>query len=153
MPFRFRLKSLMRHREFKLREAQAALGAAEAIRMKILSSIDKLNEMVRRESEQFEREQENGIGTSRYLLFKGHLSFLEHELLLLNRELQKATAEAEAQKQVMIEWDRSVKAIESIETRDRELYKSIQSHKQQKQLDDVAVFGDYRNRNGGGDES
>ena len=153
MPFRFRLKPLMRHREFKLREAQAALGAAEALRMRILSGIDRLNEIVRQESEQFEQEQKNGIGAPRYLHFKGHLSFLEHELLLLNKQLEKATAEAEVRKRAMIECDRSVKVIESIETRDRELYKSIQSHKQQKQLDNVAVFGDYRNRSGGGKES
>ena len=44
MPFRFRLKSLLRHREFKLREAQAALGAAEAVRMRIQSTIERLGE-------------------------------------------------------------------------------------------------------------
>ncbi len=153
MPFRFRLKSLMRHREFKLREAQAALGAAEALRMHILSGIDRLKEIALQESVQFEGEQKKGIGAARYLHFKAHLSYLEHELLLLNKELEKATAEAEARKRAMIECDRSVKAIESIETRDRELYKSIQSHKQQKQLDDVAVFNDYRNRSRGEGES
>jgi flagellar export protein FliJ len=143
----------MRHREFKLREAQAAFGKAESVRRRVQSGIDKLNEMIRKESEQFELEQKNGIGTARYIHFKKHLSLLEHELLLLSKELQKATTEVEERKQEMIECDRSVKAIESIETRDRELYKSIQSHKQQKQLDDVAVFSDYRNRTGREGES
>ncbi len=153
MPFRFRLKSLMRHRGFKLREAQAALGAAESLRMQIRSGVERLNEIIRQETEQFEREQKNGIGAARYLHFKGHLSFLEHELLLLNRELENVSAEVETRKQAMIECDRSVKALESIETRDRELYRSIQTHKQQKQLDDVAVFSDYRNRAGWEGES
>ena len=66
-------------------------------------------------------------------------------MLLLNKQLEKASAEVEA---AMIECDKSVKVIESIETRDMASYRSIQSHKQQKQLDDVAVFNDYRNRNG-----
>jgi flagellar FliJ protein len=149
MPFTFRLKPLMRHREFKLREAQAALGAAQSLRMRVQSGIDRLAGAVRQESEQLEREQKNGIATARYLLFKKHLSFLEHELLLLNRELEKASAEVQTCKLAMIECDKSVKALESIETRDRELYKSIQSRKQQKQLDDVAVFSDYRSRTGG----
>jgi len=138
----------MRHREFKLNQAQAALGAAESRRAQIRSSIEGLNETIRLESEQFEREQENGIGAARYLHFKEHLSVLERELLLLNKQLEKASAEVEARKRAMIECDKSVKVIESIETRDMASYRSIQSHKQQKQLDDVAVFNDYRNRNG-----
>jgi flagellar export protein FliJ len=153
MPFRFRLKALMRHREFKLREAQAALGAAESIRMRILAGIARLNETVRQEAEQLEREQKNGIGTARYLHFKEHLGFLEHELLILDKDLAKASAEVETCKLAMIECDKAVKALESIETRDRELYRSTQSRKLQKQLDDVAVFSDYRNRAGGEGES
>jgi flagellar export protein FliJ len=138
----------MRHREFKLREAQATLGAAEAIRTRILYGIDSLKEIVRKESAQLELEQKKGISAARYLHFKGHLSFLEHELLVMNNELKKATAHAEACKKVVIECDKSVKVIESIESRDKELYESVQSHKQRKQLDDVAVFSDYRNRTG-----
>ena len=43
---------------------------------------------------------------ARYLHFKGHLSFLEHELLLLDKELQKASAEVETCKRAMIECDK-----------------------------------------------
>ena len=75
MPFRFRLKSLMRHREFKLQEAQAALGAAESARMRILSGIERLNETVRLESEQFEQEQKNGIGACQISSFQGTPEF------------------------------------------------------------------------------
>ncbi len=152
MPFRFRLKSLMRHREFKLREAQAALGAAQSLKMRVQSGIDRLAVAVRQESEQLELEQKNGIATARYLLFKKHLTFLEHELLQLSKEMGKAEAEVQACKLVMIECDKSVKALESIEKRDIELYRSIESRKQQKQLDDVAVFSDYRNRTEWGGE-
>lgn len=115
MPFRFRFKSLLRHREFKLREAQAALGAAESVRMRIQSGIDRLNEIIRLESEQLEQEQNEGINTARYLHFKGHLGFLERELLMSYNELTKASEEVEKRKQAMIECDKSVKVLENVE--------------------------------------
>jgi len=160
MPFKFRLKSLMRHREFIFREAQAAMGAAVSLKMRIQSSIERLSETIRQETEQFEQEQENGIGTPRYLYFKAHLSILERELLLLYRELEKASIEVETRKQAVIECDKSVKTLENIETRDKELYRWAQSRKEQKKLDDVAVFraagterAVYRNRGSGEKET
>jgi hypothetical protein len=48
----------------------------------------------------------------------------------------------------MIECDKEVKVLESIQTRDRELYALIQSRQEQKKLNDIAVFSDYRNRAG-----
>ena len=153
MPFKFRFKSLMRHREFILREARAAFGAAVSIRARVQSGIDRLSEMIRLESGGLEKEQENGIGAARYLHFKEHLSFLERELLSSYEELQKASIEVERRKQAMIECDKSVKTLESIETRDKELYRLIQSRKEQKKLDDVAVFSVYRDKTGREGES
>ncbi len=153
MPFKFRLKSLMRHREFMLREAQGAFGASVSIKMRIQSGIDRLSETIRRESDGLEKEQKNGIGAARYLHFKEHLSLLERELLASTIELQKASIEVERLKQAMIECDKSVKTLESIQTRDKELYRLIQSRKEQKKLDDVAVFSVYRDRTGREGES
>jgi flagellar export protein FliJ len=148
MPFKFRLKSLLRHREFKLRQAQAAFAAAESHSMTIQSGIERLNAIIRLESEQFEQEQEKGIEVARYLSFKGHLGLLEHELLLSYKELEKASEEAQKRKLEMIECDKEVKVLESIQTRDREVYGLIQSRQEQKKLDDIAVFSDYRCRTG-----
>ncbi|MGA2402863.1 MAG: flagellar FliJ family protein [Syntrophobacteraceae bacterium] len=153
MPFRFRFKSLLRHREFKLRQAQAALGAAESVRMRIQSGIERLAEIIRLESEQMEKEQHKGIETARYLHFKVHLSLLERELLMSYNELKKASEEVQKCKQAMIECDKSVKVLENIETRDRESYRLIQSREEQKKLNDIAVFSDYRNRAGRKGES
>ena len=153
MPFKFRLKSLMRHREFMLREAQGAFGASVSIKARIQSGIDRLNEMIRRESDGLEKEQKNGIGAARYLHFKEHLSLLKRELLASYVELQKASIEVERLKQAMIECDKSVKTLESVQTRDRELYRLIQSRKEQKKLDGVAVFSVYRDRTGREGES
>ena len=148
MPFRFRLKSLMRHREFVLREARAAFGAAVSIKMRVQSCIDQLSEMIRLESDRLEKEQENGIKAARYLHFKQHLSYLERELLSSYKELEKASIEVERRRQVMIECDKSVKTLESIETRDREVYRLVQSRREQKKLDDVAIFSVYRGTTG-----
>jgi flagellar export protein FliJ len=153
MPFRFRLKTLLRHREFKLREAQAALGIAESVRAGIEARIEGHRARIEAEVKQFEKEQEEGIETARYLHFKDHLSFLERELLVMYSELEKALKEVEARKLAMIESDRAVKVLENIETRDRDLYRLAQSRKEQKTLDDVAVFKDYRDRPGGGGKS
>jgi flagellar export protein FliJ len=68
-------------------------------------------------------------------------------------ELEKASIEVERRKQAMIECDKSVKTLESIETRDKELYRLIQSRKEQKKLDDVAVFSVCRDRTGRKGES
>ena len=153
MPFKFRLKSLMRHREFMLREAQTALGGALSLRMRIESRIERLGEIIRLNSGQLEQEQENGIEAAKYVHFKDYLSFLERELLSLLNDLEKASIEVEVRKQAMIECDKSVKTLESIETRDKELYRLIQSRREQKVLDDVAVFSVYRDRTGTEGES
>lgn len=148
MPFKFRLKALLKHRDFVLHQAQAALGAAEARRREIQIGIDRTVEKIRAESIRLEQEQQNGIGTGRYIYFKDYLDLLERELLLLHSELDKASREVQARKQEMIECDKSVKVLENMETRDREMYKLLQARKEQKKLDDVAVFKDYRDRGG-----
>ncbi|MCE5334085.1 MAG: flagellar export protein FliJ [Desulfobacteraceae bacterium] len=148
MPFRFRLKTLLRHREFLLHQAQAALGAAEAKRHRVDSEIDRVSQNLRAESMRLEHEQQAGMDIGRYLFFKEHLNYLERELLSLHLELDKASKEVQARKQEMIECDKSVKVLENIETRDREMYKLLQARKDQKKLDDVAVFKDYRDRGG-----
>jgi flagellar export protein FliJ len=148
MPFKFRLKSLTRHREFVLREAQTAFGAAMSIKMQIQSGIDELIEIIGLESGRLEKEQENGIRAARYLHFKEHLGYLERELLSSYKELEKASIEVERRRQAMIECDKSVKTLESIETRDREVYRLVQSRREQKKLDDVAIFSVYRGTTG-----
>ena len=153
MPFKFRLKALMRHREFVLGQARAAFGAAVSISMRIQSGIDRLSAMIRLESDRLEKEQKNGIVAARYLHFKEHLGLLERELLWSYKELQKASIEVERRRQAMIECDKSVKTLESIETKDKELYRLMQSRKEQKKLDDVAVFSVYRDRTGREGES
>ncbi len=93
MPFRFRLKNLLRHREFKLREAQAALGAAVSDQNANSRRDPAAAETIRRQSDDSNKSRKNGIEPSRYLYFKDHLSSLERELLVLFKRLERAWKE------------------------------------------------------------
>lgn len=146
MAFKFRLKSLLRHREFKFREAQTAFAAAESVRLRIIAGIEQLREKIRSEGLKFEHEQEIGIETPRYLYFRNYLDNLDRELLQLYRELEKAAREAQARQIFMIESNKEVKVLESIETRDREVYNYQASRAEQKKLDESAVLKGCRSR-------
>ncbi|MEN6437522.1 MAG: flagellar export protein FliJ [Syntrophobacter sp.] len=150
MPFRFRLNSVLRHREFKLQEARSAFAAAESARALVQSQIERTRERLHEESELLASEQETGINAARYLNFKNHLDVLERDLLKLQRELEKAANEAELKRQEMIEWNKAVELLESIETRDRESHNYLVNRKDQKKLDEAAVFKDFRDRGPGG---
>ncbi len=146
MPFRFRLKPLMRHRKFKLQEAQSALAIAETLRREIQARIYRAEDKIRTESELCESEQKQGMEASRYLHFKNYIEFLERELLKLNVELEKAAQEAEQCKQYVMECHMAFKVLENMESTAEESYKLLQARKDQKRLDEVAVLKDYRDR-------
>jgi flagellar export protein FliJ len=144
MPFQFRLKSVMKQREFLLRQAQGALGIAQSAQMKIEAEIERLKRVLQAESEQFEQEQQRGIGAEGYRYFKDRLGSLEQELRVSFKTLEKASAEVDMRKQAMIACDKSVKMLESIETRDKELYRLAMSREEQKKLDYAAVLISHR---------
>jgi flagellar export protein FliJ len=134
----------MKHRDHLLREAQGALGAAVSAKMKVESEVERLRESIRVESLQFEEEQRAGIKLGRYGYFKDRLAFLEIELRQLLEKLEKASAEVDKRQQAVIECDISVKTLENIETRDRELYKLTALREEQKKLDYAAVLIAHR---------
>jgi len=146
MPYRFRLRPLLKHREFKLQEARCAFGAAESRRMEIEANVGRVRERIRVLSERFELEQQQGIDSARYLYFRNYLDFQERELLRLCAELEKAAREAGARRQAMVECNKSVQVLENVESRERDRYRLAQAHKEQKALDEIAVFKDYRDR-------
>jgi len=146
MPFRFRLKSLLRHREYKLEEARTAFASAESFRLEIQRQIGELRETIRVKSEAFECEQETGMDISRYLNFVNYLSEMEREVHLMKKELEKALDESELRRREMIQWNKSVELLEGIEARDRGNYNYQAARDTQKKLDEAAVFKDYRDR-------
>jgi flagellar protein FliJ len=146
MPFKFRLKPLLRHREFKLSEAQSALALAESLRMEILANMERLRKNLQEQGEQLEKEQETGIDAARYFHFKNFLSFLERELLQVQKDLDKASEEVEFRQQAVVESNKSVKVLEDMESKEKETYRFQLAQKERKTLDDVAIFKDYRER-------
>jgi len=150
MAFQFRLKALLRHREHKLQEARTAFAAAESFRQEIRFQIETLRRKALEECERFENEQEKGIDPTRYINFKNYMVVTDRELLRLRGELEKAAGEAELRRRIMIEWNKGVELLEKIESRDRESYQYQASRKEQKKMDEAAVFKDYRDRASGG---
>lgn len=149
MPFRFHLKPLMRHRQFKLREAQSALAVAETLKREMEARVYEAEVKIRSESELCESEQKHGMDVSRYLHFRNYIDYLERELLKLNSDLDKAICDADACKQNVVECHKAFKVLENMESGAREAYKLFQTRKDQKRLDEVAVLNDYRDRNSG----
>ncbi len=146
MAFQFRLRPILKHRAFKLQEAQAAFGVAESHRLEIVAKADRVREKLRVERVLFEKERQAGIETPRYLNFTNHLDYLERELLQIHIELEKAAEESEFRKQVMIDCDKAVRVLESVEQREWEMYQLLKARKDQKRLDEIAVFKDCRER-------
>jgi flagellar export protein FliJ len=153
MPFRFRFKPLLRHRQFKLREAQSALAIAQSLEMDIEGAMDRLRRRIRIQGEQLEKEQESGIDAARYFLFKNFLHSLERELLLMQNELNKACNEVEFRKQAVVESNKSLKVLEDMESKEKEAYRVEQVRQERKVLDDVAIFKNYRDCGRAGGES
>ena len=144
MAFKFRFKSLMKHREFLLSEAQGALGAALSAKMTIESEIERLRQTLKAESLQFEKQQREGITIGWYGCFKDRFSALDLQLRQALEKLEKASAVVDERKRAVIECDKSVKTLENIETRDRELYKLTEIREEQKKLDYAAVLLSHR---------
>lgn len=59
-------------------------------------------------------------------------------------ELERAALETNKRKEVMLERDKAVKMLESLEETDRDAYRYFQAWGEQKQLDELAVFKDFR---------
>ncbi|MGC9195130.1 MAG: flagellar FliJ family protein [Syntrophobacteraceae bacterium] len=144
MPFKFRLNSVLKHREFLLRQAQGAFGAATAARLKIEAELEELKGQILAESIEFEDKQRRGIGVDNYRYFKERLAILEQELRLCFDKLRKASELEQIRRQVMIECDKSVKTLENIETKDRQMHKLALSREEQKKLDYAAGMLAYR---------
>lgn len=108
--------------------------------------MNQLQEKMRVQGEELEKEQEAGIDAARYFYFRNFLNFLERELLLLQKDLEKASNEVEIRQRAVVEGNKSVKVLENMESKEKDAYRLEQTREERKILDDVAVFKDYRER-------
>ena len=146
MPFRFRFKSILKQRKFLLEEAQTALAAAQSKYNRIASQVVATKEILARQWRLWEEKQRQGVGASVYLSFKEYIDTLERQLQSMEKELIEASKELGRRKQIVIERDTGVKMLETLEGQEKETYRYLQGQKEQKQLDDVAIFKDFRDR-------
>lgn len=123
-----------------------SFAAAESAKMEVQCRIEQAKERIRADCELFEHEQETGIDSIRYVNFKNYLCQMDRELLLLDSELEKACRDLESRRKEMVEWNKSVELLESIEDREREAYRYETARKDQKKMDEVAVSKEYRER-------
>lgn len=146
MGFRFRFKSLLQKREYLLREAQGALAASrlrlDQIRRRLHSErknhADAWNEWV--------KQQQRGMEARYFVVHTRYLTSLEHELLQLESELAEAEKEMERKKAAVLERDKDVKVLQKLEEQDRLSHKTALLRKEQNQLNEIAVFKDFRCR-------
>lgn len=71
---------------------------------------------------------------------------------ILEGELERAAIETNKRKEIVIERDKSVKMLESLEGRDKEAYRYFQAWNEQKQLDELAIIKDFRDHNASGSD-
>jgi flagellar protein FliJ len=143
MPFQFRLKVLMQHREYLHRRAQMALADAQRQFEDVESQISNLQEEVRQQTLLWQERQAAGIQVTHYLVFRDYLQSLEQHLLKLNSEREWAARQVEKARQALIEKEKEVKILESLREQGKEEYHHLELRKEQKKLDEVAIFRDH----------
>lgn len=146
MPFRFRFKSILQQRKFLLEEAQTALAAAQSKFNRIASQIASIKEIIFRQWHLWEEKQKQGVTAATYLSFKEYIDSLERQLQFMEIEMIEASRELDRRKEIVMQRDVGVKMLETLEGQEKVTYRYLQGQKEQKQLDDVAVFKDFRER-------
>jgi flagellar export protein FliJ len=146
MPFRFRFQSMLKQRRFLLEEAQTACAAAQAKCNRIASEIEGMKAAIANQWRLWEEKQQKGITAMDYLTSREYIDALERQLQIMEEQMIEAVKELSEKKEIVIQRDVGVKMLETLEGQDREVYRYAQGRKEQKQLDDVAVFKDFRDR-------
>ena len=67
-------------------------------------------------------------------------------------ELERAAVETNKKKEVVIERDKAVRMLENLEETDRDAYRYFQAWGEQKQLDELAIFKDFRDHETSGSD-
>ena len=147
MAFVFRFKVLMQHRQYLLKKAQTDLGTAQSRFEKIKARRETIKAQIEQQRQFWEERQSTGMHISDFLSFRDYLKSLEQQLLMIEGEMQKAAHEIADAKKILIEKERDMKAMESLEEKERVDYRYEQTRKEQRQIDEVAIFKDAHKAN------
>ena len=143
MPFQFRFKVLCRHREYLLKNAQIALAAAQRKYEELESRRESIKARIKEQTLLWEEKQAAGIQVTDYLSYRDYLQSLEQQLLKLDGETEHARTEVDKARAVLIEKEKEVKILESLKDQEKEAYCRQELQKEQKQVDEVAIFRDF----------
>ncbi len=147
MAFVFRFKVLMQHRQYLLKKAQTDLAAAQSRFETIRIRRDAIKDQIVKQRQFWEERQAKGMHVSDFLSFRDYLKSLEQQLLTTEGELRKAAHEIANSQKIVIEKERDMKAMESLEEKERIDYQYEQTKKEQRQIDEIAIFKDAHKTN------
>lgn len=140
MPFRFRLRSVLRQRLYFLKKAQSALAAAQLQHQRNQQDEEQLRHRIKQQRQLLDEQQCRGMGVAHYLACQDYALLLERELSAKENELIKSGREVDERRKQMLDCEKAVKMLECLEDKERENYRSIQKQKEQRELDEIATL-------------
>ena len=149
MPFQFRFRILLQHRQYLVRTAQIALASVQSQHDRVAARKLELQNRIEQHILLWEEKQKNGMPIAEYLSFDDYLRTLEQHLLEVDTELKQAVFEVEKAKQALIEREKSSKILDSLRETEKETYRYLQMKREQKGMDEVATFQEFHHNDKG----
>ena len=149
MPFQFRFKVLLQHRQYLVRKAQIALATVQLRHDQVAARKREIQDQIERHIQLWEEKQKNGMHIAEYLSFDEYLRTLEQHLLEVDTELKQAAFEVEKAKKALIEREKDSKILDSLQETEKETYRYLQMKREQKGMDEVATFQEYHHNDEG----
>jgi len=143
MPFRFRFRVLLQHRQYLVRKAQIGLATVQLRHDQIAARKSELQRQIEQHIRLWEERQKNGMHIAEYIAFDDYLKRLEQHLLETDSELKRAAIEVEKAKKVLIEREKDSKILDTLQDTEKEAYRYFQMKKEQKGMDEVATFQEF----------
>jgi len=143
MAFQFRFKALLQHRRHLLGKSQTALAAAIRRQQEVQAERERMVEKLEEQHRMWDEKRSRGMSSAEYLSFGIFVSVLERHLLQIDAEIQRAIDDVEDARADLIEREKDLKIIESIEEREREAHRAFISKRDQKRLDESAAVRNF----------
>jgi flagellar biosynthesis chaperone FliJ len=100
----------------------------------------------RKQQEVLEQRQRTGISVVDYVTTAEYLTYMERQLLLMEKEVQQLAQEVLTAKQLVLRRQTEVRMLECLESNDHSNYRKIQNRRERTQLDENAIVRDARAR-------
>lgn len=146
MPFQFRFRVLLQHRQYLVRKAQVALAGAQLRQDQAEARKRELQNRIDRHIQLWEQRQREGMPVGEFQSFVDYLTILEQQLLQLDAEVKSAVFEVEKAKQVLISREKDSKVLDSLKESDQEVYRYSLLKREQKRMDEVATYQEFQNK-------